>query len=115
MDCGGHDPRAGHDLLMPTQYIVYRPAAITALIRQVAIEHGVTSDDMIGRRRTCHIAWARFDCWHRIRQLRGPGGRPFSSTQIGVWFDRDHTSVLNGLQRYQCTGCPPPPPVRIAA
>lgn len=80
---------------------IFRPTCITELIRQVASEHNIDPEHLTGRNRgTNHLAAIRHELWGRIRLLTGPGNRPFSFPQIGLWFDRDQATIRYGVHRY---------------
>ena len=59
----------------------------------IAIKHGCTLDEMLGRRRTPRIAQARF---HGYAALREKG---LTIPHIARFFGRDHTTVGYGLAR----------------
>ena len=59
-----------------------------------AANHGTTIPRMFGESRAKPDIQAR---WEVMRRLRDDG---FSSTQIGAWTNRDHSTVLHGLKRH---------------
>jgi chromosomal replication initiation ATPase DnaA len=70
-----------------------------AIIKQVAVEHGVTVRDILGPRRHAHIVRAR---WKAIRAVYETFDD--SLPHIGRTFNRDHTSVMHALRKT----APPP-------
>lgn len=64
------------------------PAAKT-IIRDVAREHGVSFDDILGPSRNRNVVRPRREAMHRIRQELG-----YSYPKIGRLFNRDHSTVL---------------------
>lgn len=61
----------------------------------VALERGLTVDDLRGQRRHRKVAWARqeamYECALRTTQ---------SLVSIGRFFARDHTTVVYGIRRH---------------
>ena len=83
------------------------PARVRTIIEAVAIETGIPVSDILGRRKVHAIIDARFKAIRRVRSETG-----WSSTRIGLVFDRDHTSIisaLNGVGEYR-----PEPWARLA-
>ena len=71
-----------------------------ALIQQVARDHGLTVDDLMGRSQERRVAFPRFVAMHKLRQLEDDDGDPvFSYPQIGRMFGRDHTTVIDAVRR----------------
>ena len=75
------------------------PDRVALAIGLAARAHGVSVREILGRRRTRKVSFARFEAMARIRALNFNGRTP-SLPQIGAWLGRDHTSVLNGLRRH---------------
>lgn len=48
-----------------------------------------------------YSSYVRDAIWWRCREELGVCGKPPSTTQIGKWFGRDHTSVIAGLNRHE--------------
>lgn len=63
----------------------------------IAPWHGVTPDDVFSRSRRKIVAAARGDVMYRLRE------DGFSTTQIGRWLGRDHTSVIHAIQKRRGT------------
>jgi chromosomal replication initiation ATPase DnaA len=61
---------------------------------RVAEATGVSVDDMLGRRQTYEIARARFIVMRLLRNQHA------SYLQIGRAMDLDHSTVINGIQRF---------------
>lgn len=93
------------------------PPAIVAIAEEVAAQHGFTVKQLVSPALRRDIARARFVAWHRIREeVRYANGNQPSLPQIGKWFgNRDHTTVLNGLKRYEEIDCSPPVRVVVSA
>ena len=62
-------------------------------IDRAAIATGVPVADLRGPSQTRHICWTRFAIMEAMRD------RGMSTPAIGRLFDRDHTTVLNGLRK----------------
>lgn len=67
-----------------------------AIIAEVAECHGLAVDDMTGTARTRDIVAARWEAMARIRTEFGD-----TLPMIGRLFNRDHTTVVHGLKRYE--------------
>ena len=78
------------DITDPTRQIVTPAQRIRALISRIADEHGVTHEQIMGRRRlyaeACHAAW------HALWNDEG-----WSLTRIGDRFGRDHSTIAYGI------------------
>jgi chromosomal replication initiation ATPase DnaA len=67
------------------------------ILSETAIKHGLTVGELLGQARSRWIAWPRFEAAHRLRKELG-----WSLPQIGRRLgDRDHTTALNALKRYE--------------
>jgi Bacterial dnaA protein helix-turn-helix/Myb-like DNA-binding domain len=76
-------------LVKPSRYDLAR-----RIIREVARQHRVTVDDILGPRRDKHYIAARHEAMRRVwTEVRG-----LSSPLIGRLFKRDHTTVLNACK-----------------
>jgi len=60
----------------------------------IALRHGVTRKDILGRSKADHVVLARHHCFWHFRQQ----GR--SLPQIGRLMRRDHTTVLHGVRKF---------------
>jgi len=60
----------------------------------VAVEHGVTLADILGRGRTKAVARARHVTWWTFRE------RGFSYPEIGWFFDVDHSTVMSACRKF---------------
>ena len=66
------------------------------VINEVAFEFGVTVQDIKGPARQKHIALARHCfCWRAYRECQR------SMPEIGRFLNRDHTTVLNSIRRWE--------------
>jgi chromosomal replication initiation ATPase DnaA len=66
------------------------------ILYQVLDETGLTKEQLLGRQKLNHIVEARhWLCWRLYRETT------MSMTAVGNYLDRDHTSVLNGIKRYE--------------
>lgn len=82
------------------------PRANRYAMRDIAIEvaarYGLPLGELTGPARHKSVCAARFEAMHLIYQERWPNGRRvYSLPQIGKFFNRDHTTVLNALKRYR--------------
>lgn len=80
---------------MPSWYTPPRYHAFTGLevISKVARMHGFTAADLIGPSRARSLCLVR---WRAMKELHNRGR---SHSMIGRLFNRDHSSVINGLRR----------------
>jgi chromosomal replication initiation ATPase DnaA len=62
-----------------------------AEIDLVALRHGLTRHDLLGRARTKKVSIARKQCYQILRD------RGMSYPQIGAFFGRHYTTVLDSL------------------
>lgn len=76
------------------------PSRALAIFRAVAIEHGLPFASLFGPDSRRPYARARWSAWARIIVEIRINGEPPSLPQIGLWSNRDHTSVLYGLRRH---------------
>lgn len=76
---------------------------VRQIIHDAAVRHCVHVSDVLSRTRGVMAACdARAEAMYRVRDLRRPDGKPvFSFTAIGQIFDRDHTSVITAVARWQ--------------
>jgi hypothetical protein len=72
-----------------------RPAGGEAIIRLVALKHGVSYREILGASRTKGIMAARREAVRLVKSHC----RDASSVQIGRLFHKDHSSILNLLGR----------------
>ena len=70
-------------------------AKATRVLKWVADKHGVTVGDLIGPVRAVPIATARFEAEYILRTRLGLGLK-----QIGYYLNRDHSTVIHGIQVY---------------
>lgn len=63
---------------------------------EVAARHGLRPAELTGERRTHKLAHARHEAWAEIHAT----GK-FSTPQIGRAFNRDHSTVVVGIQRHK--------------
>ena len=70
--------------------------SVMRVIAEVADEHFVTPDSLLGRERFPEVVRARFHAWHRIRAEFG-----HSLPHIGQVFGRDHSTILHGIRRWR--------------
>ena len=66
---------------------------VDKILRIVSRRYHVSPDEIKGKRRTENIASARHVCIYLIRQMTD-----LSQSAIGVYFDRDHTTILNSIK-----------------
>lgn len=72
--------------LSPAQLIIYN----------VALKHGLTIADIMGRRRKPNIVLARHEAMY---ELHATG--KYSLPQIGRFMKRDHTTILHGCRKIE--------------
>jgi chromosomal replication initiation ATPase DnaA len=84
---------------MPTK--MDAPPKIVELTLRICEQHEVALADLLSPRKNRKITACRWQTWYEIRKLTGPLGRPYSTTRIGNWFNRDHSSVSHGLHQYK--------------
>ncbi len=73
-----------------------RRPTIRDIIMEVAEKHGVTRQDIISPRRGAKLCLARFEGYARARAETG-----HSLPVIGREFNRDHTTVMHGIERFE--------------
>lgn len=71
------------------------PQSMRGILADVSARHGVPVDAIMGRERTQRITRARQEAMALARQ----GGR--SLEQIARVFQRDHTTVMDGIRRHE--------------
>jgi len=62
-------------------------------VQNIADDHGVTVEDIFGKRRHAPIARARQEAFTALRWYG------FSYPQIGRIFGRDHSTVIHGVRK----------------
>lgn len=67
------------------------------IVREVAYRHRVYLTDVASSNRCRDVVAARTEAMYRIKAAK----ESVSSTQIGKWFEKDHTSILHGIASYQ--------------
>lgn len=67
--------------------------SIPEAIRAVSAETGVSHAAIMSRNRRRPIAWARQEVWRRLYATDA-----YSFPEIGQFFDRHHTTVLDGVR-----------------
>lgn len=82
---------SGYRLAMPVEVI----APADGIVSMVAEERKVSPQAVMSGDKSRPTAWARFIAYHEIRESLG-----WSLLQIGAYFNRDHTTILEGLRRY---------------
>lgn len=76
--------------------------AMREIVAEVAARHQLHPRDLTGPMRFKSICAARFEAMWLIYQERHPDGRRvYSLPQVGAFFNRDHTTVLNALRRHE--------------
>lgn len=65
------------------------------IIAQVCDRHGVAVEEVMGRSRFKRVCTARKEAYAMLREER------LSYPAIGRMFGRDHTTVVDGVQRYE--------------
>ena len=74
------------------------------ITKEVCDRRKVAVRDVMGSMKFQELCDARFEIWFRLRNEIKIVGKPVSYPMIGKWFgDRDHTTILHGVQRYRET------------
>lgn len=72
-------------------------AGLNDLVADVARIHGLQPKQILGIDRSRAVAAARFEVWWKLRQLTPPLSYP----AIGIAFDKDHSTVIEGVQKFE--------------
>jgi hypothetical protein len=70
---------------------------VANILREVALEHGLTVAALIGQGRSRHIAWPRQEAYYRAFTECQHLSYPEIARRIG---GRDHTTVLHGVRAH---------------
>jgi len=76
------------------------PTRVRDIIIAVAAEHHIKPGDILGPSATRVNSRARWVAYARVMSEVSIRGQAPSLPQMGVWFNRDHTTVLYGLRRH---------------
>ena len=66
------------------------------IIERVLSKHSVDMVEVMGRSRERIVADARHEIWYFMKKLGG-----LSYPQIGKMFNRDHTTIMNGVNKHE--------------
>lgn len=77
---------------------IWRPARVNIALHETCVKYGIGERDIISHSRK-HLQ-ARREVWWRVRQMLNIHGKPYSYPQIAMWFDREHTSVMDGVKKH---------------
>jgi hypothetical protein len=69
--------------------------AVRRIIKEVGEVHGLTKDQMLSDTRKREVVAARHELMYRIRHEIG-----MSFLEIGAYFKRDHTTIINSVFRH---------------
>lgn len=73
---------------------------VFTIMKEVASAHGLPVYELWCAGRTGAICAARHEAIAIIRAIPGRDGRPkFSTPQIGAFFHRDHSTIVDSLRR----------------
>lgn len=72
------------------------PPKIRRRVVAVARKHGVTLEALIAKHDRRGLADARYEAWYVVRFFSDA-----SLPMMGAWFDRDHSTILNGIRRHE--------------
>ena len=72
-----------------------KPTAL-AIIKEVAEAYGVTTDDLRSKSRIARFADARAVACYLLHRHT-----TMSTTEIGMWLHRDHSSVLHSIRKVE--------------
>ena len=71
--------------------------SVANILREVALEHGLTVAALIGQGRSRHIAWPRQEAYYKAFTECPHLSYPEIARRIG---GRDHTTVLHGVRAH---------------
>lgn len=77
------------------------PPAVSAIIRRVAEEHGVTASQILSDNLRRKVSHARHAAIYAVRSEIKIAGDPPSLNRLGMWFGRHHTSVMYGASDHK--------------
>ncbi len=66
----------------------------TQTIERIALAFHLSFDELLSRRRTARVAWARQVAWYALHE-----GFDMSYPEIGEAFERNHTTVMYGVHK----------------
>ena len=70
---------------------------INLIIQEMAAQHNISTEYLLGHHRRAGIVWARFEVMARARQETGA-----SYELIGhVMGGRNHSTIMSGIKRYE--------------
>lgn len=69
-----------------------------AIIRSVAVKHGVSVETILGRDKTKEVCAARHEAVYEVRK-----NTRLSLPQMGLIFHRDHTTLISSIRRHERT------------
>lgn len=72
------------------------PVTMLSIASRVAEEYGFTVRELVSEHRDRRVVWARQTAMWRMRQVD-----KWSTTQIGRFFNRDHTTVIHACRRVE--------------
>jgi chromosomal replication initiation ATPase DnaA len=79
-----------------------RPSAWRPIVAAVAERHGLAVTDLVGPSRKQDICMARHEAMYVLRSVLTEEDRPrWSLPAVGRMFNRDHTTILNGVRAHQ--------------
>lgn len=70
---------------------------VKAIMAEVALKHGFTVEDILGRSRVKGLVEARHEAMHEVAKARPAMSLP----QLGRIFNRDHSTVLSALNKFR--------------
>ncbi len=65
------------------------------IVELVADKHGVTVDDIFGKRKFQHLVEARVEAISQVRRARPD----WTLRRLAMFFERDHTTVIHALRK----------------
>jgi len=77
---------------------------VKQIIRHCADKHGVTPEDILGRRRVKPVAHARHEAMFLVRKVlrrRAVDPNAYGLERIGKMFNRDHSTVHYAIQAHK--------------
>lgn len=72
------------------------PKTIAGITLKACAETGIGLSEITGPYRDKRLVMARHPLWHHLNKRAG-----FSLNEIGAYFNRDHTTILHGVQKIE--------------
>ena len=100
IDVAAYHAETGY-AIHPGRTIRQTHKTMRSITEEVAHKYGIPVHEIMGRDKSTHLVWARWEIWHRIKsELWTPGSERYSLAAIGRHFGKHHTTVIHGLKKY---------------